>query len=192
MDVQKVGGLDEVGEDGRHADVLKKTADKNLPDELRIMSPGEEVPQYGTPYKPLKPHSQTALKEKLENRTITSDEYKHLEWDRRFNNRRQRGVSRFWATERRRLKGGESGTRNWTEEQMDDLLHNPRPKTPKYDGKPMEGYHRYNALNHPHLADDPDNIYPATCYEHLQRWHGGHFQNNTFGQPLNPLIPEEF
>ena len=32
----------------------------------------------------------------------------------------------------------------------------------------------------------------ATEAEHLYRWHGGNFQNDTFGDPLDPDFPEEF
>lgn len=56
----------------------------------------------------------------------------------------------------------------------------------------MEGHHRYNALDYPQLADNPDIIYPATYDEHFNRWHGGNWQNDTDGQPLNLLFEEEF
>ena len=36
------------------------------------------------------------------------------------------------------------------------------------------------------------NIYPATKNEHFNRWHGGNWQNDTFGEPLKPWIPEDF
>ncbi|EPM43197.1 hypothetical protein A249_40065 [Pseudomonas syringae pv. actinidiae ICMP 18804] len=50
----------------------------------------------------------------------------------------------------------------------------------------------YNALDYPQLADKYFNIYPATRDEHLYRWHGGNFQNEKLGKPLNPLVPEDF
>lgn len=50
----------------------------------------------------------------------------------------------------------------------------------------------YNAIDHPHIADDKDNIYPATWNEHFERWHGGNFQNDTTGLPLNESFEEEF
>lgn len=56
----------------------------------------------------------------------------------------------------------------------------------------MEGHHKRNIAEYPALADDPNNIYPATKYEHFERWHGGNWQNETHGTPNNPLIPEEF
>lgn len=50
----------------------------------------------------------------------------------------------------------------------------------------------YNALDYPQLADKSFNIYPATRDKYLYRWHGGNFQNETIGKPLNPLVPEDF
>ncbi len=98
-------------------------------------------------------------------------------------------MDRFWSQERRRLREGQPGTRNWTDEQRQAILDG---RTPQWDGDPIEGHHRHNALDHPQAADDPTNIYPATNDEHLRRWHGGNYQNDTFGQPLNPDHPEDF
>lgn len=147
------------------------------------------VPSYETPYKPLSSPQKKVLQGKVESRTATRDEVAHLDWDRRFSNRRQRGVDRFWSEERKRLRGGESGTRDWSPEQADDIMKNKRPK---FDDKTIEGHHMYNALDYPQLADKAFNIYPATRDEHLYRWHGGSFQNETKGRPLNPLVPEDF
>jgi RHS repeat-associated protein len=146
-------------------------------------------PAYKTPYKPLSPKQRARLQQKLNNRTITRQEFAHLDWDRRFTNRRARGVDRFWSQERRNLRNGGTGTRNWTPEQRNDILAG---RTPTHNGKPIEGHHKYNALDHPHIADDPNNIYPATDVEHLNRWHGGNYQNDTYGKPLNPAHSEEF
>ncbi|WP_085702937.1 RHS repeat-associated core domain-containing protein [Pseudomonas sp. B15(2017)] len=148
-----------------------------------------EVPRYETPYKPLGDPQKKVLQGKVANRTATKDEVAHLDWDRRFSNRRQRGVDRFWSEERKRLRAGEAGTRNWDETQADAIKSGKRPK---FDGKTIEGHHLYNALDYPHLADKPFNIYPATRDEHFFRWHGGNFQNDTMGKPLNPLVPEDF
>jgi GHH signature containing HNH/Endo VII superfamily nuclease toxin len=147
------------------------------------------VPSYQTPHRPVTDAQRRVLRQKLNDRTITREEYARLEWDRRFNNRRARGVSRFWSQERRLLRSGQPGTRNWTPEQRADILAG---RTPKHNGIPIEGHHRYNALDHPQLADDASNIYPATDAEHFQRWHDGNYQNDTFGEPLNPQFPEEF
>jgi hypothetical protein len=141
------------------------------------------------PYKPLGPREEAELLAKVKDRTITSDEWERLQFHRRFKNRRNRGVDRFWAQERRRLRAGEPGTRNWTDEQRADILAG---RTPKHAGDALEGHHKHNAADYPDIADQGDNIYPATKDEHLNRWHGGNFQNDTDGQPLNPFHDEEF
>jgi hypothetical protein len=50
----------------------------------------------------------------------------------------------------------------------------------------------HNALDHPQIADDGSNIYPASWDEHFHRWHGGNFQNDTFGNPIDTGFPEQF
>ncbi|TDV58962.1 PAAR domain-containing protein [Pseudomonas sp. LP_7_YM] len=148
-----------------------------------------KVPTHKVPYSPVTKAQRANLKTKLESRTLTRDEYKRLDWDRRFSNKRAKGVSRFWADERAKLKLGESGTRSWSPEQKADILTN---KTPKYNGESIQGHHKYNALDHPQLASDPKNIYPATRTEHFERWHGGNWRNDSFGEPVNFNYPEEF
>ncbi|MGZ9708608.1 PAAR domain-containing protein [Pseudomonas sp. GNP013] len=148
-----------------------------------------KVPTHKVPYSPVTKTQRAALKTKLENRTLSKDEYKRLDWDRRFANKRAKGVSRFWSDERTKLKLGESGTRKWSPEQKADILSG---KTPKYNGESIQGHHKYNALDHPQLASDPKNIYPATRTEHFERWHGGSWRNDSFGEPVNFKYPEEF
>ena len=142
-----------------------------------------------TPYKPLTPKQKKEIKNKIGSRTATQDEYLHLDWDRRFNNRRQRGVNRFRSQEKKRLMSGGQGTRNWTEQQTRDIING---KMPNYNGIPIEGHHKYNALDYPQMADDGNYIYPATYNVHFNRWHGGNWQNDTSGSPINPNYPEEF
>ena len=150
---------------------------------------GTTVPQYRTPFQPLTPNQRRGIQGRIDSRTATRNDYRHMEWDRRFSNRRNRGVSRFWAQERRALRSGQPGTRNWSPAQRADILAG---RTPSHNGAPIEGHHRHNALDHPQIADDPTNIYPATRDEHFQRWHGGNWQNDTYGSPNNPSWPEEF
>lgn len=149
----------------------------------------EKVPTYKVPHSPVTKAQRADLKAKLENRTLTREEYKRLDWDRRFANKRAKGVSRFWADERAKLKLDEPGTRNWSADQQADILAN---KTPKFNGESIQGHHKYNALDHPQLASDPKNIYPATRTEHFERWHGGSWRNDSFGEPLKYSYPEEF
>ncbi|MEM9213245.1 MAG: DUF4157 domain-containing protein [Cyanobacteria bacterium P01_F01_bin.150] len=149
----------------------------------------EDMPSYRTPFSPLTSSQKQELEQKLSDRTLSKEEWDHLDWDRRFGNRRARGVSRFWSKERRNLKTGESGTRNWSLEQQEAILAG---KTPKFDDISIEGHHKYSALSYPQLADNPDYIYPTTRNEHLKRWHGGDYQNSTHGSPLDPDFEEEF
>ncbi|WP_240996604.1 hypothetical protein [Pseudomonas viridiflava] len=83
----------------------------------------------------------------------------NYDWDRRFSLRRRQGVRRFWIDEKNRLKRGEPGTRDWSDAQKEEILNQ---KTPKFDGKPIEGHHMYNALDYPQLANSKLNIYPTT------------------------------
>ena len=115
---------------------------------------------------------------------------KHLDWDRRFNNRRKRGVDRFWAQEKQRIKSGQKPSRNWSPEQKAAILNDEVPKGP--DGVPMEGHHMHNALDYPQKAADGKNIEPVTKDEHLHKWHGGNFQNDTHGKPNKPGHPDSF
>ena len=144
---------------------------------------------YSTPFQPLSASSNTALEAKISQRTATRDEYQQVQWSRRFDNRRSRGVQRFWSAERKRLLAGQDGSRSWTAEQQSRII---KRLTPQFNDQPIEGHHRYNALNYPDIADNPSYIYPATDLEHLYRWHGGNYQNETHGAPLNPLFDEEF
>jgi len=75
------------------------------------------------------------------------------------------------------------------QDQADDILAG---RTPRFNGEPIEGHHLFNALNHPHIANQPWNIYPATAAEHFRRWHGGNWRNDTFGVPLNSQFLQEF
>ena len=150
----------------------------------------EPVPQRrNTSYTALTRKQRKTIERKIENRTATKQEYEHYQWNKRFANRRNRGVQRFWSEERKRLQAGQKGTRNWTEQQKQDIINK---KTPTYEGKPIQGHHKYNAADFPQLADDDRNIYPVTVNEHLQRWHGGNWQNDTEGVPNNPNFEEEF
>jgi hypothetical protein len=157
---------------------------------LQTSKPVTPAPRsFKTPYKPLSPKAKTALKSKLQNRTITLKEYKHLKWDSRFKARRAKGVSEFWTMEQRLLQSGKPGTRNWTPEQRAAILRGERPT---FNNKPIEGHHTYNVLDYPQAANNPNYIYPVTRSEHFGRWHGRNFRNRTHGRPLNPLFPEEF
>ena len=141
------------------------------------------------PYQPLSKAQRKEIQKKIRNRTATKFEYKHFDWDRRFQNRRQRGVKRFWRGEKNRISNNKQPTREWTERQKGDILRGRVPKD--NNNKPVEGHHKYNAADYPHLADDERNIYQVTREEHQYRWHGGKLTNDTSGEPLKPNYPEE-
>lgn len=128
-------------------------------------------------------------KEKIADRIITKEEYEELKWNEKITKSRKEGVENFWAKEKQRLNDGELGTRNWTDQQKEEIIAGNRAT---FEGKTLEGHHQYSVDKYPNLIKDPDNIYPVTKQEHLQRWHGGNFKNQTDGEPLNPNHPEEF
>ena len=141
------------------------------------------------PYNILGSKKMSELKGKIDNRTITKDEWNLYDWNKRFKNRRDAGVDAFWEQERQRILNGERTTRNWSNEQIEDVLNN---NVPKYNGKAITGHHSYSASKYPHLADKGEVIYPATFNEHLNKWHGRNYRNSNPGSPINPLYPDDF
>jgi uncharacterized protein YukE len=141
-----------------------------------------------TPYKIMGSKKMKILNEKVKNRTITREEWKQLEWNKRFKRRRDRGVDNFWEQEKVRVMNGNS-TRNWTPEQIKDILNG---NIPKHNGKPIIGHHTYSASKYPQVADKGEIIYPVTFREHLYRWHGGNYQDSLPGRPINDSIPNDF
>ena len=95
------------------------------------------------------------LRKKEKDRTITKQEYKLLDWSRRFSRRRERGRDTFWDEECERIRKGLRPTRNWSSEQRKDILNKIRPK---YKGKTLEAHHAYPASMYPHLADKHEVI----------------------------------
>ncbi|WP_010328852.1 T7SS effector LXG polymorphic toxin [Bacillus vallismortis] len=142
-----------------------------------------------TPYKSLSRGQQKKIKEKIENRTVTKEEYKRYQWDKRFSKRRAAGVNEFWKQEKKRILDGEPTTRDWTNEQIQEIL---KGKKPKYNGHSIIGHHTYNAMNYPHICNRGELIYPVTGREHLKGWHGGSYRKNAPGRPVNPNYLEEF
>ncbi|PGE80699.1 hypothetical protein COM55_26095, partial [Bacillus pseudomycoides] len=142
-----------------------------------------------TPYKSLSRGQQKKIKEKIENRTVTKEEYKRYQWDKRFSKRRAAGVNEFWKQEKKRILDGEPTTRDWTNEQIQEIL---KGKKPQYNGKSIIGHHTYNAMNYPHICNRGELIYPVTGREHLKGWHGGSYRKNAPGRPVNPNYLEEF
>nr|WP_272932672.1 hypothetical protein [Virgibacillus halodenitrificans] len=129
------------------------------------------------------------LAEKIVNRTATKEEYKRYQWDKRFPKRRAAGVNEFWKQEKKRIIDKELPTRDWNNEQIQEIL---KGKKPQYNGKPIIGHHTYNAKNYPHIGNRGELIYPVTEKEHLKGWHGGNYSKNAPGRPVNPDYLEDF
>ncbi|MEQ9305073.1 MAG: hypothetical protein RJQ14_14285, partial [Marinoscillum sp.] len=91
---------------------------------------------------------------------------------------RQKGVNLAWKQEKELVEKTGLGTRNWTAEEIDELIENG-----KVEG--YEGHHINNVANHPEMADDPDNIEFVTADEHIEDRHGGNTHNPTSGEKLN-------
>ena len=125
------------------------------------------------------------IKTNIKNRTATKQDYMLYASYKRFEKRRKRGVDRFWKEERRRLKLGLPGTRNWTRKQREDILAGKRPK---FNGKTIEAHHTYSAHKYPHLADVAAILFPASHEEHHEGWHGGDYKKSQPGKPIKDIF----
>ncbi|WP_242144455.1 MULTISPECIES: hypothetical protein [unclassified Bacillus cereus group] len=155
----------------------------------RVQEANLDLTPRHSPYKQLGYKTKKKLKNKVEDRTITKEEWKRLEWNRRLAARRDEGVEKFWDQERFRIENGEPTTRDWSKEQIEDILND---KVPKFNGKTIAGHHSYSVSKFPHLANKGEIIYPATPNEHFKRWHGGAYRRSLPGKPYKPSYPEEF
>ena len=135
-----------------------------------------------TKHKQLSAKKMTLLRKKVQARTITRQEYKSYNSNRRLARRRDQGKIEFWNQEKNRIQNGLTPSRKWTPEQMHDILHDRRPKQ---DGKTIQAHHTYSVSQYPHLANRGEVIFPATFREHLYGWHGGNFKNSLPGKPIN-------
>ena len=135
-----------------------------------------EHPSYQLSSKQLK-----EIKKKIDERTATYEEYKLYTHSIRLIKRRKKGVRDFWKQERERILSGQPTTRQWSANQMDDILHH---RIPKFKGKSMQGHHTFSVLKYPHLANRGEVIYPVTPYEHLNGWHGGNYKDSVPGRPI--------
>ena len=154
-----------------------KTAKEIIGDRVQ----GFDLEAHSTSNKQLSSSKMKELKNKIDSRTATREEYNLYEWNKKMSQRRREGVKDFWNQERERIISGERTTRNWSQEQIADILSG---KTPKYNGKPIQGHHAYSVLQYPQLANRGEVIYPVTLNEHLNGWHGGNFKNSLPGEPI--------
>lgn len=100
---------------------------------------------------------------------------------------RNQAVADFWTHEQELIKNGQS-TRNWTPEQIEDILHISE-KTGKMsingdiaydiDGKSYYGHHMLNVSEHPEYAGDWRNIQALNHKEHYEGAHKGDNTNPT-------------
>ena len=124
------------------------------------------------------------VKQKIDNRSATMEEYKNYEMTRRLNYRRKKAVDSYWRKEKKRLQLWLSPTRKWTPAQVNDILAG---RKPSYKGKTIQGHHTYSVNIYPHLADRHEVIYPVTFEEHLYGWHGGSFKNANRGKMIRHI-----
>lgn len=145
---------------------------------------GLDLEPHPTTQKQLSQKRMRELKQKIDDRTITREEYEQYDWNKRFTQRRNEGVESFWRDERVRLSRGEKGTRDWSDEQIKDILSGKRAK---FDGKTLQGHHTYSASQYPHLANRSEVIYPVTFNEHFYGWHGGNWKTSLPGMRINMI-----
>ena len=146
---------------------------------------GLDLREHPATRKQLSNKRRKAINQKIKKRTATREEWKMREWDRRFRKRRKEGIDDFWAKEIIRLSTGQKGTRNWSSEQVAQILSG---KKPKYKGKTMESHHTYSVLKYPHLANLGEIIYPATFIEHRKGWHGGNTRKSLPGRRIRFIV----
>ena len=167
--------------------VLVHNADYNqTPKEIMAeRTKGLDTREHPSKYKQISAKEKSRLESKVRDRTITKDEYKKLEWNKKISAKRQDAVNEFWDQEQIRLQKGENGTRNWSPQQKVDILNGKRPT---YNGKTIQGHHTYSVSKYSHLSGNSEVIYPATFNEHLKGWHGGNFRNSLPGEPIKTII----
>ncbi len=134
--------------------------------------------------KQLSAKQRARIRSKINNRTATREEYMRYEWDKRFSKRRSKGIRRFWLEERDRLQQGKSPTRDWSNEQINEIIEN---NSASYQSRPLEAHHTYSAKEFPHLANLGAVIYPATHNEHLKGWHGGSYRKSKPGRRIRRI-----
>lgn len=141
--------------------------------------------EHPTKYKQMSSKKLKLLREKEANRTITKEEYKHKEWQKRLTARRNEAIKEFWEREKFLIKNNLPTTRNWSAAQRKDILSGYRPK---FKGKSLASHHTYSVARYPHLANRTELIFPATFYEHVYGWHGGNTKNSLPGRPIKYIL----
>ena len=180
---QQIQDFEGVGGNSGSKTVFSNTIETKTPENIIAeRTKGLDLVPHPTTQKQLSPKKMKELKQKIADRTITREEYEQYDWNKRFTQRRNEGVESFWRDERVRLSRGEKGTRNWSEDQIKDILSGKRAK---FDGKTLQGHHTYSASQYPHLANRSEVIYPVTFNEHFRGWHGGNWKTSLPGKRID-------
>ena len=180
---QQIQDFEGVGGNSGSKTVISNTIETKTPETIIAeRTKGLDLVPHPTTQKQLSPKKMKELKQKIADRTITREEYEQYDWNKRFTQRRNEGVESFWRDERVRLSRGEKGTRNWSEDQIKDILSGKRAK---FDGKTLQGHHTYSASQYPHLANRSEVIYPVTFNEHFRGWHGGNWKTSLPGKRID-------
>lgn len=161
-----------------------KNLSRNIDRDAIILPRGLDLREHPTKYKQMSSKKLKVLRQKEANRTLTKEEYKHKEWQRRLSARRKEAITEFWKNERRLIKHNLPTTRNWSAEQRQAILSG---KQPRFKGKTMASHHTYSVAKYPHLANRKELIYPVTFYEHVYGWHGGNTKNSLPGIPIKMI-----
>ena len=90
---------------------------------------------------------------------------------------RNKAIRKAWVREQLLVQEGH-GTRDWTEEQQQDILNPDKGKVYDEQGRAFEGQHMKSAAEYPEYQGNPDNIQFLTKDEHLEA-HKGSWQNPT-------------
>ena len=143
-----------------------------------------DLREHPAKYKQMSSKKLKALRKKEANRTLTKEEYKHKEWQRRLSNRRKEAITQFWKNERSLIKRNLPTTRSWNAEQRQEIVSG---RQPMFKGKAITSHHVYSVAKYPHLANRRELIYPATFYEHIYGWHGGNTKNSLPGIPIKMI-----
>ena len=151
---------------------------------VKISSKALDTREHPTKFKQMSSKKLKILRKKIEDRTITKEEYKRLHWQKRLTTRRNTAIKEFWKSEIRRIKLGLPTTRNWSAKQLQEILSG---KKPTFKGKTMASHHLYSVSKYPHLANRKELIYPATVYEHIYGFHGGNTKNSLPGIPIRNI-----
>jgi hypothetical protein len=90
---------------------------------------------------------------------------------------RNKAIRKAWEREQQLVHEGH-GTRDWTEEQQQDILNPDKGKAYDKQGRAFEGQHMKCAAEYPEYQGNPDNIQFLTKDEHLEA-HKGSWQKPT-------------